>query len=124
MIALANMTVKVDAKSVRRKKLFFKLLWIILVLLLLLISVTYGILYVINQNGNFTITLDQNAYESEKLIVSPRKDFAFTTHKMVIPALEYMDNITESWLPADIDDEADGPHNGNNYMAYMPGAAA
>ena len=115
---MANVAVKVDAKSVRKKKLFFKLLWIVLVLLLLLISVTYGILYVINQNGNFTITLDQNAYEQEKLIVSPRSDFAFTTHKMVIPALEYMDNISESWLPADIDNEADGPHNGNNYMAY------
>lgn len=115
---MAAMMVKVDAKSVRKRKMLFKLLWIILILLLLIISISYGILYVINKNGNFTIMLDQNAYEQEKLIVSPRSDFAFTTHKMVIPALEYMDNISESWLPADIDNEADGPHNGNNYMAY------
>lgn len=115
---MANLSVKVDAKGVRRKKLFFKLLWLVLILLLLLISVTYAILYVINQNGNFTIRLDKSAYEQEKLIVSPRSDFAFTTHKMVIPALEFMDNISESWLPSDIDNESDGPHNGNNYMAY------
>lgn len=114
---MANMTVKVDAKSVRRRKILFKAIVVLLVLLLLLISVTYGILYVINQNGNFTISLDPNAFEQEKLLVSPRSDFKYTTHKIVIDSLEYMDNISESWLPNDIND-IDGPHNGNNYMAY------
>ena len=28
-----------------------------------------------------------------------------------------MDNITETWLPTDID-EIDGPHNGENYIAH------
>lgn len=111
------MTIKVDARTVRRKKILFKLLWIILILLLLLVSVTYGVLYIINQKGNFTITLDPNAFEEEKLIVSPRSDFSYTTHKLVIESLDYMDNISESWLPEDIESK-DGPHNGNNYMAY------
>lgn len=114
---MAKMTVKVDAKSVRRRKIVFKALVVLLILLLLLISATYGVLYVINQNGNFTISLDPNAYEEEKLLVSPRKDFEYTTHKLVIESLEYMDNISESWIPNDIE-SIDGPHNGNNYMAY------
>ena len=114
---MANLTVKVDAKSVRRKKIVFKSMLVLLILLLLLISLTYGVLYVINQKGNFTITLDPNAYEQEKLLVSPRRDFKHTTHKLVIESLEYMDNISESWIPNDVD-SIDGPHNGNNYMAY------
>lgn len=115
---MGSMTVRVDAKSVRRKKVITKLVWVIFILLLLVLSITYGVLYVINQKGNFTITLDPNAYEEEKLVVSPRSDFKYTTHKLVVDALEYMDNISETWLPVDIDSEADGPHNGNNYMAY------
>lgn len=112
------MTVKVDAKSIRRRKIIAKLAWVVFILLLLVLSVTYGILYVVNQNGNFTITLDPNAYEEEKLVVSPRSDFKYTTHKLVLDALDYMDNISETWIPENIDSEADGPHNGNNYMAY------
>lgn len=112
-----NSSVKVDAKSVRKNKLIFKLLYLILILLLLIFTISYSILYIINTNGNFTISLDENAMEDEKLIVSPRKDFSYTTHKIVVDNLDYMDNISGTWLPEDID-SVDGPHNGNNYMAY------
>lgn len=112
-----NSSVKVDAKSVRKNKLIFRLLYLILILLLLIFTISYSILYIINTNGNFTISLDENAMEDEKLIVSPRKDFSYTTHKIVVDNLDYMDNISGTWLPEDID-SVDGPHNGNNYMAY------
>ncbi len=115
---MPNLEVKVTAKDVKRNRVFFKAIIVILLFLLLLISITYGILYIVNTNGNFTITLDKNAYEEEKLEVSPRKDFEFTTHKLVVENLDYIDNITESWIPANVDTEKDGPHNGNNYMAY------
>lgn len=115
---MPNLEVKVTAKDVKRNRVLFKSIIVILLFLLLLISITYGILYIVNTNGNFTITLDKNAYEEEKLEVSPRKDFQFTTHKLVVDNLDYIDNITESWIPANVDNEADGPHNGNNYMAY------
>lgn len=32
--------------------------------------------------------------------------------------LEFMDNISVKWLPADIDNEGEGSHNGQNYLAY------
>ena len=115
---MPNLEVKVTAKDVKRNRVFFKAVIVILLFLLLLISITYGILYIVNTNGNFTITLDKNAYENEKLEVSPRKDFQYTTHKLVVDNLDYIDNITEAWIPANVDTEADGPHNGNNYMAY------
>lgn len=114
---MSNTAITIDAKSVRRTKLISKFIFIIFILLILIFSISYSIVYIINQKGNFTITLDKNAFEQEKLIVSPRSDFAFTTHKIKVENLDYMDNISESWLPVDIDNH-DGPHNGNNYMAY------
>lgn len=32
--------------------------------------------------------------------------------------LEFMDNISVKWLPSDIDNEGEGSHNGQNYLAY------
>lgn len=32
--------------------------------------------------------------------------------------LEFMDNISIRWIPDNIDTEAEGAHNGNNYIAY------
>ena len=32
--------------------------------------------------------------------------------------LEFMDNISVKWLPENIDNEAEGSHNGQNYLAY------
>ena len=61
--------------------------------------------------------VDRNLQNEKAIIVSPKSDFSVTPVKMVVDSLQYMDNITESWLPNDIDD-IEGPHNGNNYMAY------
>ncbi|MCI7241003.1 MAG: hypothetical protein MR550_00450 [Bacilli bacterium] len=80
-------------------------------------SIAYAIVYVVNQTGNFTIMLDKNLQEKQSIIVSPKSDFSIRPVKMVVDSLKYMDNITESWLPNDID-EIEGPHNGNNYLAY------
>ena len=114
---MKNITVNVDAKKIKKRKILTKFFLIIFIGLLLLLSITYFIVYIVNQTGNFTIMLDKNLQEKKTIIVSPRSDFATTPVKMVVRSLEYMDNISESWLPNDIDD-IEGPHNGNNYMAY------
>lgn len=114
---MRKVTVNVDAKKIKKRKILTKFLFIVFLGLLLLLSITYFIVYIVNQTGNFTIMLDKNLQEKQTIVVSPRSDFGVTPTKMVMNSLEYMDNITESWLPDDIDD-IEGPHNGNNYMAY------
>ena len=114
---MKNLTINIDSKKINKRRILTKLLFIVFLGLLILLSITYFIVYVVNQSGNFTIMLDKNLQEKKTIIVSPRSDFAVTPTKMVVDSLEYMDNITESWLPNDIDD-IEGPHNGNNYMAY------
>lgn len=114
---MKNVNVNVSAKKIKKRRILTKFLFIVLIGLLLLLSITYFIVYIINQTGNFTIMLDKNLQEKKTIVVSPRSDFAVLPTKMVVDSLEYMDNITESWLPNDIDD-IEGPHNGNNYIAY------
>lgn len=112
-----SVTVKVNAKKIRKRNILTKFLFIVFIGLLLLLSISYFIVYIVNQTGNFTIMLDRNLQEKKTIVVSPRSDFEVLPTKMVMDSLEYMDNITESWLPNDID-LIEGPHNGNNYMAY------
>ena len=35
-----------------------------------------------------------------------------------VDQLEFVDNISINWLPADIDSQGEGTHNGPNYIAY------
>lgn len=114
---MKNIGVNVNAKKVKKRKILTKFLIIVFLGLLLLLSITYFIVYIINQTGNFTIMLDKNLEEEQAIVISPRSDFSVLPTKMVMDSLQYMDNITESWLPNDIDD-IEGPHNGNNYLAY------
>ena len=114
---MKNISVTVNAKKVKKRRIITRFIFILFLALLLLLSITYVIVYIVNQTGNFTIMLDKNLQEKQSIIVSPRSDFAVRPVKMVVDSLKYMDNITESWLPADID-EIEGPHNGNNYLAY------
>lgn len=114
---MSNLTVKVNAKTIKKRRIATRFLFLIFIALLLLMSIAYAIVYVVNQTGNFTIMLDKNLQEKQSIIVSPKSDFSIRPVKMVVDSLKYMDNITESWLPNDID-EIEGPHNGNNYLAY------
>ena len=112
-----NVSVSVNAKKIKKRRILTRFIFIMFIGLLLLMSVTYAIVYIVNQTGNFTIMLDRNLQEKQAIIVSPKSDFSIRPVKMVVDSLKYMDNITESWLPEDID-EIEGPHNGNNYLAY------
>jgi hypothetical protein len=114
---MKNIGVNINAKKVKKRKILTKFLIIVGLGLLLLLSIAYFIVYIINQTGNFTIMLDENLEEEQAIVISPRSDFSVLPTKMVMDSLRYMDNITESWLPNDIDD-IEGPHNGNNYLAY------
>ena len=112
-----NNDVNVKSKKIKKRRVWTKFLIVLFIGLLLLLSCTYFVVYIINQTGNFTIMLDKNLEEKKTIIVSPRSDFKVLPRVMVADALKYMDNITENWLPKDID-EIEGPHNGNNYIAY------
>lgn len=112
-----NLYVETTADKVYKKKLIKRIASIALCILLLLLTITYAIVYVVNVGGNFTITLDPNISDERNIVASNREDFAVTGIKFQAVALPYMTNIAEAWIDKNVD-EIDGPHNGENYMAY------
>ena len=101
-----------------RRKVFLKISKIILLSLVLIISVTYLFLYLLYQRGNFIISLDKNMSNRKNIYLSEDTTFSKKETKLSVETLDYMDNISIKWLPADIDKEATGAHNGDNYIAY------
>lgn len=110
--------VKVTGKKVRKRNLLTRILMITIIFLLLFLSIVYAVLYIVNETGNFTVSLDPNLKSKKEIHISKYKDFREEEMVLKAPALEYMDNITMSWLPADIDGEHEGAHNGKDYLAY------
>ena len=115
---MKNNEVEVSAKKIYRQKLFTKIVKIIFLLLLILISILYLALYIVYDGGRFTVTLDRNLRSQKNVFLSETGDKKSNIRKLTAETLEYMDNISIKWLPENLDTEADGSHNGDNYIAY------
>ena len=86
----------VTADKVRNRKRTFKIVRRALFILLIFLIVLYVILDVIYDSLN-------NSQGKRKLEATP---------------IKFMDNISYKWIPQNVDTEADGSHNGQNYIAY------
>lgn len=114
---MANEVIKTADKIKKWRKLGNRLRLSILILLLFLI-ILYLVLKVMFSDSNFVVSLKSNdSLESGLAIYESLYD---RTPKRILKAknLQFMDNISEKWLPEDIDAEYDGSHNGENYIAY------
>ena len=109
--------VKNKAKRIKStKKLAKKTKFILLMLLLFLLGL-YLIVSVIYNNGNFSITLDDNLYYEKSLIIYDNPDYKVYRSELYAPAPESFDNISYRWLPDDLY-LYEGSNNGENYLAY------
>ncbi len=72
----------------------------------------------VEEAKTFTISLVPGVEEgSAQISLSETADFATPTTVLDAGGFPQMDNISQNWLPEDLD-SADGSHNGENYMAY------
>lgn len=113
-----NLKVKVTSDEIYKRQVRIKFLKIAIVFILLFLSILYLALYVINSGGFFTISLDPNLKAERSIQLSPHSDFRDSYLNIKVKGLEYMDNITESWLPDDIATAYEGDHSSDNYIAY------
>lgn len=114
---MANEVIKSADEIKRWRKLGNRVRLSLLILLFFLI-ILYLVLKVMFSDSNFVVSLRSNdSLESGLAIYESLYD---RTPKRTLKAknLQFMDNITEKWLPDNIDDEYDGSHNGDNYIAY------
>ena len=110
--------VEVKAQKIYKRELIKKIIKISLLLLLVIISIIYLVLYVAYQSGRFTVSLDRNLSKQKNVYLSEIGKVNDRTRHLAAETVNYMDNISIKWLPENIDTEADGSHNGDNYIAY------
>lgn len=113
-----NNVIKVKAEKIYRGKLLSRVIKMGLLILLLFFSLLYLVLYVVNSNGYFTIKLDKNLKAERHILLSSDSEFSAETVEIKVKGLEYMDNITESWIPMDEVIKKEGDNSGDNYIAY------
>ena len=76
------------------------------------------VLMVVYKGGSFTVTLDPNFSLDSGLVMYESIDTKDIKNRLYAKDIEFMDNISVNWLPSNINNEGDGTHNGENYIAY------
>lgn len=111
-----EVVVKASTIAKRKKRYQKTKLTISIVLLILIFS--FIILSVIYKGGRFTITLDPRLSTDNRIVIYEDNEIKESKRKLVARDLDFMDNISINWIPQNIDTEANGSHNGENYIAY------
>ena len=115
---MAKGEVVVTAQQVSKRKKNEKIVVIVLLALLLFLVITYFILNIVYNEGSFTISMDKNTYLNSNLVMYESLNDRSYVLKLSTSKIAFMDNITMKWLPDNINNEAEGAHNGENYIAY------
>ncbi len=114
-----NNEIEVSVAKVKRRKKIIKITRLVLLFLLLFLFVSYLVMNFVYNNGNFSITLDKNLYFERGIIIYDDPDYKVFRTELFAKAVDYFDNISNKWLPSDLDSENKmGSHNGENYLAY------
>lgn len=97
-----------------------KIIWIrrLLVIMVTFLLIIYFILRIVYDTGRFTIVLDRAGDPMSGLIIYNSLSDKKAQQKLQAEPIDFFTNIAESWLPENIGDEAEGSHNGTNYIAY------
>lgn len=115
---MAKGEVVVTAQKIKKRKKIEKILTLVLLILLLLLVIAYFVLNVIYNEGSFTISMDKNTYLKSNLVMYESLNDRSSVIKLSTSKIAFMDNISINWLPENINEEAEGSHNGENYIAY------
>ncbi len=108
----------VTAKRVKNRKRLSKVVRISLLILLVFLILLYIVLEIIYNEGRFTVILDSNRTLESGLAVFDSLNNGHGKRKLEATPIRFMDNISYKWIPENIDTEAEGSHNGQNYIAY------
>jgi len=107
---------RVTARGVHRRRVMLRITGIVVLICVLLLLLSFCMASFVDKAGHFTVNVPEGL-SSRSISLSIDREFTEATTFLKADPVENMDNITEAWLPADID-EQDGSHNGANYIAY------
>ena len=108
----------VTADKVRKRKKTIIIIRRSLLVLLVFLILLYIILDIIYSEGKFTVVLDSNKTLESGLAIYDSTNNSHGKRKLEATPIKFMDNISYKWIPENVDTEAEGSHNGQNYIAY------
>ena len=112
-----SINVKLTADKLKKRKRSYRIAKSVLAILLLVIIVVYFAIHMFYKGYNFTISLDENLYYENNIIIYDDSNYKTYRQQLKVESLEKFDNISQKWLPNDLDNY-EGSHNGENYLAY------
>lgn len=110
--------VKLNSEKIKLREQKIKYIKVGLLIILLFLIIIYFLLRIAYESGDFTISLDENFSLKSGLIMYERLEEKNDKRILKATKVEFMDNISVTWLPDDIDNKGEGSHNGDNYLAY------
>lgn len=93
-------------------------LHLILMGMMLVVALLFVIAFSQEKMGNFTINLNRLELYRRGISISETGNFEDATARLKANAVKDATNISIEDLPADLDGDEQGSHNGKNYMAY------
>ena len=108
---------KRDAQDIAKQVRWKRRAGITLVVLLLVLFLIWIMTWLLTTIGDLVITVDSGAAK-KGISISEHENGEGSTFKLSANMVNEVTNITYDWLPATLDLEAEGSHNGRNYLAY------
>ena len=109
---------KLNSSKIRERNRKIRAIKIGILIMLLFLVIIYFLLRIVYETGDFTVSLDPNFAKKSGLIMYERLDEKDDKRMLKATKAEFIDNISVNWLPQNIHEEAEGSHNGENYLAY------
>ena len=108
---------KRDAKSIARDVKWKRRAGVALIIITAVLLLLWLISWLLTTIGDLVISVDSGAAK-KGITISANEDGSDAQTKLYADMAADVTNITYDWLPATLDLESFGSHNGRNYMAY------
>lgn len=115
---ITNYEKNLKSDKIRKREVKIKVVRVAILITIIFLIIIYFILKTVYDMGDFTITLDPQSELRSGLVMYESIETKEQRQILNADELEFMDNISVNWLPNNLNDEADGGHNGENYIAY------
>lgn len=106
------------SKKIYRRDFRIRIIRLALLILLIFLIMLYFTLSIVYGAGKFTVILDRNLNWDKGIVIYENLENKVISRRLEAATLDTMDNISIAWLPENLDTEAEGGHNGENYIAY------
>lgn len=110
-----------DSKDLAKSVIWKRRLGVAMVVAVLVLLILWFVGWLLTTIGDLVISVENGAAK-EGIVISEslNEDGSVNDPVLQLSAenVTEVTNITYDWLPKDLNDEADGSHNGQNYLAY------